>query len=46
MTSSDEESTSSSSQDGPRTAAAIGEEDFPTSSDESNGEAPGATDGG
>ncbi len=46
MASSDEESASSSSQDGPRTAAAIGNEDFPTSSDEGNGEAPGAANGG
>jgi hypothetical protein len=46
MASSDEESASSSSQDGPRTAAAIGDEDSPTSSDEGNGEAPGTADGG
>ncbi len=45
MASSDEESTFSSSQDGPRTAAAVGDEDSPTSSDEGNSEAPGAADG-
>ncbi len=46
MASSDEESTSSYSQDGPHTAAAVGNEDSPTSSDEGNGEAPGAANGG
>jgi hypothetical protein len=46
MASSDEEFTSSSSQDRPRTAAAIEEKDFPTSSDEGNGEALGAANGG
>jgi hypothetical protein len=45
MASSDEKSASSSIQDGPCTAAAIGDEDFPTSSDEGNGKAPGVADG-
>jgi hypothetical protein len=46
IASSDEESASSSSQDRPRTAASIGDKDFPTASDEGNGKAPGVVDGG
>ncbi len=45
MASSDEESASSSSQYGPHTTAAVGDEDSPTSSDEGNSEAPGMADG-
>jgi hypothetical protein len=43
---SDEESASSSSKEKPRTAAAVGDEDYPTSSDEDDGNTPGVADGG
>ncbi len=46
MACSDKESASSSSQDGPLTTAAVGDEDCPTSSDKGNGEALGTADGG
>jgi hypothetical protein len=46
VASSDEESASSSSQDRPRTKAAIGDEDFSASSDEDDGNAQGAANGG
>jgi hypothetical protein len=45
MASSDEESAYLSSQDGPCIAAVVRDEDSPTSSDESNDEAPGAANG-
>jgi hypothetical protein len=46
VASSDEESAFSSSQDRPRTEAAVGDEDFSASSDEDDGNAQGAADGG
>jgi len=46
LVSSDEDSASSSSQDRPRTADAVGDEDSPTSSAEDDGNAVGAADGG
>ncbi len=42
VTASDGESASSSCNDGPRTDVSIGDEDFPTSSDEDDGSATGA----
>jgi hypothetical protein len=46
LASSDEDSASSSSQDGPCAADAVGDEDSPTSSAEDDGNAVGAADGG
>jgi hypothetical protein len=45
LASSDEDSASSSSQDGPRAADAVGDEDSPTSSAEDDGNAVGTADG-
>ena len=46
LVSSDEDSASSSSQDGPRAADAVGDGDSPTSSAEDDGNAVGTADGG